>query len=245
MSNCRINPTVNGLPHLGHLYLALVNYHHSTGGTMSLVYDDNQPAWISACGRDAMARYSDAWFTDMEWAGIKFDKVVSQASLESEITELSQYLNITPHSKIVHVPALAGSEVALYPYSEWLTFEKVYIDAMLGINLLIRGIDLMPEFALYNHWWYEAFDGEPPRHVYLPRLQYAHGGQIDTVSKTLGTHKLATYRAEGYAPDDVIALLREACLIDPLGEFRVTNIKRQPILRDDHTKLAHTFLGGR
>lgn len=230
--NTRINPTVNGLPHLGHAVIGLVNQFHakSTGGHITFIADDNQPAWLKLLGWQQMNEYAAQWIDDLAWLGIEFNRIVYQSSLEESIVDLAKHEGYMPQAEYPLVAHVASDKLDYYPFDNFLTFEKVYIDSLCYIDLLIRGIDLLPEFSLYNHFWTMWLKRPPPEHVYLPRLQYQNGEQIDNVSKTNQTHKIRTYRERGIKPGDVLWMLRRSCMIDVYGDWDWHNIAPRPIL---------------
>lgn len=87
MSTTRINPTVNGFCHLGHIYLALVNEFaaHSTGGRFIVRFDDCQGRWLKLLGAAKMAEYAAGWLDDLEWLGIQIDGVVFESAIHARI----------------------------------------------------------------------------------------------------------------------------------------------------------------
>ena len=250
MANCRIFPTPNGYPHLGQLYLAKLNQYHarSTGGTLSLLFDDTQPCWLDNPGAAAMAEYAQGWFDDMAWAGITFDKVLYQSKEREAFKRwLSKhnYHDNAEHHDYLHAP-IRSDGGTIYPWEDWLTIEKVYMDACAGIDLVIRGIDLLAEYALYQHMWNEYVSIEsngdvPPEHVYIPRLiAGVHEGQIDNVSKTNGTYKLRTFREKGVTPEQLDTMLRYACLEYVHGDWDWHNLKARPMLTTESPLFHYT-----
>ncbi len=237
--NTRIYPTPNGLPHLGHVYMTLVNQYHarSTGGKLAIIFDDTQPCWIESVGRDGLERFAGQWIEDMEWMGITFDTVLYQSREHERFTDWLD--NVEYDGRLLgeahdyaykYNPNIAYSDVGGYPWEDWLTVEKVYMDALAGVNMVIRGEDLLCEFALYQSMWCKYIGTEPPEHVYLPRLR-AQG--MDALSKTEGNHKLREYREMGYKPQAIEWMLRQSCLDDKYGEWDWRNVKRSPkLIRD-------------
>lgn len=234
MSTCRINPTPNGLMHLGHAFLAYVNQHEarSTGGRLTLIFDDTQPAWIQDPGVVAMRRFSEAWVEDLEWLGVTFDRVVYQSEWRLDfkhwLADRGLLGEFTEHELYPEAPEVVGAAYLPYPYDAFLTVEKIFFDSLAGVDLLIRGEDLLGEYALYQDLWRQWAGLPLPHHVYLPRLSGAR--EFEVVSKTNGEHKVRQYRERGFSADQVREMLSFACLRDPHGPFSVDNVKAHPRL---------------
>lgn len=232
MANCRIQPTLNGLPHLGHAYLALLNEHaaHSTGGKLTLIYDDAQQQWIDSVGLKQMDEYAVNWVDDMEWLGIHFDAVISMRQYGAEFHKWFQMyqpaFDTDEDFPEMVFPEVVG-EPTQYPYWPYVTAEKVYFDSMADVTHVIRGFDLRSEFWGYIYYWRKFVGGRPPKHQYIPRL-LSNESEIDTVSKTVGTFKIATLREKGCKPKDILNYLRLSCLVDPAGEWTFENVKPHP-----------------
>lgn len=239
MTNTRLMPTANGRCHLGHLYLALVNsYHaHSTGGRFTLIIDDNQASWVALNGAESMHRFAKLWIEDMEWAGIKFDMVIYQSERREWLMDELRRLNYDgepEHAEYPYVPITIDGKQQ-YPFEDFLTVEKVLMDSLAGVDLVIRGEDLHCEYCLYQSMWNKYITrhggAKPPDHVYLPRLRTGGSpGELDTVSKTNGTFKVDTYREQGWTKAGIETLLRESCLVDPYEPWDYHNVKREPVI---------------
>ena len=96
------------------------------------------------------------------------------------------------------------------------------------MNLLIRGIDLITEFSLYEHY-IEEFELPFPRHVYLPRLTLGGNGEISDISKTAGNNSIKQLREYGITPLQIIDSLKRSCLKDPEGDWSIDNVKANPV----------------
>jgi glutamyl/glutaminyl-tRNA synthetase len=100
------------------------------------------------------------------------------------------------------------------------------MDAMININWLIRGMDLITEDCLYLHYCYK-FGIKPPVTSYIPRLEMPDG---DEISKTKGGYKIHQFREAGMKAQDIIFYLADDCLIDLDNGWTFANIKREPTL---------------
>jgi len=241
--NTRFNPTVNGRLHVGHLYLVLLNYRAAkdSGGRFIVRFDDDQVYWREAVGDDGMARYAEAVKEDLEWLGLTPDAYTS----ERESRQLNEEFIVgrLPHPETILsdrgdeanlYQIRLKSQPALYPYAPYLTSVKVAQDHREGIDTLIRGDDLIPEFSLYCYLCDLASVAKPWFH-YVPRMMAnsGFGGPTDltNVSKTRGGCQIAEYRDAGWTPQELTEMVAESALLDPVGEWVSQNVKRQPIVR--------------
>ena len=229
--NCRFNPSANGAGlHLGHAYMALINeaVAHQSGGKFIVRFDDSSPRHEAQFGRARMDAAREQQRGELEWLGVKPDLWIKQTDIMPEI--VAELARLNWHCEFgvypIQSPMYPTDErLALFPCEPTITAEKVLMDHMEGINLLIRGIDLMTEFSLYTYCC-KVFHLSEPDHVYLPRLASSNG----LMSKHHGGITLADLRAQGYTPEDVRATLGEACLREPGNEWAIWNLKSEPRL---------------
>ena len=99
------------------------------------------------------------------------------------------------------------------------------MDHLLGVTHLIRGEELATETSLYCYYC-DCLELPWPTFIYLPRLQGPRGD----ISKTNGGHTIAGLRAAGKAPQEVLALLAEACLYWRYGAWDLDNLRPEPRL---------------
>ena len=235
VNNTRFNPTLNGTIHIGHLYMALVNEAEAraSGGKFILRFEDNQHEWCYYNSQEQMDSYADTTIEDLDWAGIKVDKIEFQSVLEPQYKKYLRHLNggdLRVRDTYVFdiQPDVTFTNATAYPYAPHLTAEKVILDFMDVITLLIRGEDLLTEYSLYCYFC-DFWGIRKPKHVYLPRLRMPDGSEMQTeISKTTGNFKVSGYREAGVKPEKLLQKMREACLIDPKGEWLIKNIKRRP-----------------
>jgi len=232
--NTRFNPTCNGPLHVGHLYTILVNWMEAkrSGGKFYLRFDDTQIGWNHQLGKAQVEQYKQLIKDDLAWLGINAE-YISQAEIIPQVEDLL-YNIFHYHPEPEHYFGEIGSELAgcphhFYPYTDRLTSEKAIMDAMININWLIRGMDLITEDCLYLHFCYK-FGIKPPVTSYVPRLLFEGGGGV--VSKTTGGNKIYQFREAGMSPDDLIFHLADDCLVDINTGWKFTNIKREPTLSD-------------
>lgn len=225
--------------HLGHVYLCLVNQHeaHAHGGKFLVRFDDTHREWREFhTGPEKLAENARLFLEDMAWLGIEPAEVCYQSELLPTVhSSLYKAAGYTPPPEPLgydqHATSIDG--VVYYPYALPLVAEKVWMDVFVQrVDYLIRGIDLITEFALYNYF-VEMLGLRRVQHVYLPRLIEGTGdlNYIDgIVSKTSERQTVDQYRKAGFTPSQVLDLLAKACLVDPGGPWAITNVKRQPVV---------------
>ena len=237
--NTRFNPTPTGLMHLGHVYLCLVNQYeaHLHGGVFKVRFDDTHREWREFhTGPEKLAENAKQFLEEMAWLGIEPEEVCYQSEMLPTVhASLHRAAGYTPPREPLGYDqyAIAFDGVAYYPYALPLVAEKVWMDVFIQqVDYLIRGIDLITEFSLYNYF-VELLGLRRVQHVYLPRLTEGTGdlNYVDgIVSKTSARQMVAQYRAAGFTPPQVRELLAKACLVDPDGPWAITNVKRQPMI---------------
>lgn len=229
MYNCRFNPSVNGPIHLGHIYTALLNeaVARESGGKFIVRFEDSHPVRIVTLGRDRTELILREQQFDLEWLGLKPDEWIRQSDVMDEVHEwLSKRTGVLlDKNPPEYVPELIGDDVLLYPLTPMLTAEKVVMDYMEGVNLLIRGVDLLSEYSLYQYYC-ERFELPRVRHVYLPRLRWARGD----MSKSGGAQTVCDLRNNGYTPQQVRDMVEAACLRIPANGWTFQNLKGEPRL---------------
>lgn len=228
IGNTRFNPTTNGPLHLGHLYVCMVNEAEAraSGGKFIVRFDDNQHYWQWIAPQVADP---EGMKSDLAWAGVKVDAYTSQKELAPRVDEFLHVQGYRKQGALNHalthayLPECGG---CYYPFVPDYTAEKVALDFLDGITVLIRGSDLLTEFSLYNYFC-KLWDLPIPRQVFLPRLDCGK-----EVSKTAGNHQIRHYRNR--PAQEVLGILAKACLIDPAAGWRITNVKPEPRLEADY-----------
>jgi glutamyl/glutaminyl-tRNA synthetase len=232
--NTRFNPTVNGPLHLGHLYVAKVNETeaHISGGKFIVRFDDDQFLWneIRKCN---VVELRDGIKRDLEWAGIAVDTYRSQAEMREETEALLRKVGYKDMGwqawGLTHAQHPESAQT-WYPCVPDLTARKVVQDGMDETWLLIRGVDLITEFSLYNYFC-RLWDWVIPRQVFLPRLEQKGRKELSDVSKTTGNFKISDFRKRGIPSKEMWEILASSCLIDPKGTWTIQNVKRDPLIR--------------
>lgn len=228
----RFNPSLTGPLHIGHAYICYVNETeaHLTDGTFIVRFDDLQRFWKYYMGGEgALRKCADGMKEDLDWLGVKVDQYL----FESEIAEqVERIISEELFDKVLPIPftyplgpSVIGEIEQYYPFTPDLTSRKVVMDICMGfVNHLIRGIDLISEYGLYQYFCHQ-YKIAPPKHTYIPRLSFP-GQQI---SKTIGNMKISEFREAGYTPEQLKRGLAVSCLIDPDAGWFVSNIKNQPM----------------
>jgi glutamyl/glutaminyl-tRNA synthetase len=235
----RFNPTVSGPLHVGHLYMALVNQYeaHSTGGSFLVRLDDNQSYWQWKMGPSSIIAYADLMRKDFDWLGLNIDGWSSQFYREDESSQMITRLSgggLEVGSWFLHpeIPETPYTDTKPYPYAAHLTAEKVALDFLDEVTLLIRGEDLLSEYSLYSYFC-DSWGIPNPRHVYLPRLRIKGGADVQpTISKTLGNFQIFKMREAGATQWEIVSKLADACLKNPQGAWSIDNIKEHPMIEE-------------
>jgi glutamyl/glutaminyl-tRNA synthetase len=228
--NTRFIPTVNGYLHLGHLYNCLVNQAEAqrSGGYFVIRFDDTQRAWNFKYTASELDNFKFTMKIDLQHFGIAPDRWSSQSDMMKQTVDLAGLLHydIPPDTYLdLETVEVIGHPESFYPANERLTAEHVLMDCIEGINLIVRGFDLITEAAAYLILAHRL--GLPrTRHVYIPRLAFPG----DVVSKTAGNFKLKEYRSAGDDPEEIIRNLALDCLIYPFGPWLLDNLQPHPVL---------------
>jgi hypothetical protein len=235
--NTRFNPTISGDSlHLGHLYVALVNYYEGirSGGKFIVRLDDTQEKWNHLLGKEAVSRFSDMYIEQLD-KFMYIDKVEKQSEMPSieEIVGDNPFLEYIP-SQMWEYDQIAEwipyKDLLMYPYTARLTCERVVWDYYEEINWLIRGEDLVTESSFYC-FMVDALRLPRMRQTYLPRLKSDDGGQLLklNVSKSLGNYRLSDLLPK-LGVEGIIETLKISCLRNLDHGFIVDNIKSDPMV---------------
>jgi glutamyl/glutaminyl-tRNA synthetase len=248
---CRLNPTSNGGMHLGHCYLALVNEYeaHKNGGKFVVRFDDNQLVWQLRLGVNVMAENCKRIKKEIEWLGVNVDRWTYQSKIEDVAhSRMTKFMGKFPVREVVQScnwPEVVGDSVPYYPYLAYITCEKVVMDFMDEVTLLIRGNDLLTEYALYEY--FADLMGLPRiRQIFLPRLVYSDGSELAGMSKTEGNCSIQELQQKGWTAGEVMELLKKSCLKNQDLPFAIDNIVSEPkVLECDlkHKGTYHDFVG--
>lgn len=225
----RFNPTPNGNLHIGHLYILLLNEqaaHQSNGGIFTLRFEDTQPEWIEACG-EKQKEYAEEISESIDRLGIPVDMTVYQSDPDVQycvnIYAKRYNLEIKPDQKPHRQPINTASGIELYSYTPGFTLQKVILDYMYGVTMLIRGEELGTEYSLYEYYC-DLMGFRHPLHIYLPRLQGLDGN----ISKSHGGYKVQAMLDNGWTKEQILDKLGQACLKNPRSGWFISNVKERP-----------------
>lgn len=229
----RFNPTISGPLHVGHLYVALVNATeaHNSGGEFILRIDDNQDYWRMRLGDKLIEQLTKSYADDLSMF-MKIDLVERQSEMPSMETiaplkEISKWATKPTFIHDQNAELVYDPEILPYPYAPLFTLEKVLWDFWENVNWLIRGDDILPEFSLYCHY-IDLIGLRRVRQTFLPRLK-GEKDELRDVSKTFGSYRIRD-QVDRLGVDKTLEYLKQSCLIDPKGEFEVTNVKCDPVI---------------
>jgi glutamyl/glutaminyl-tRNA synthetase len=223
----RFNPSVNGNLHLGHLYTALVNEALAVDGRFYVRFDDTAPGHLLDIGKERMAHIRRNQEDELRWLGLRVDAYYGQIDALDEVHAiLKKKLDWSEcDGRAMQPEIIADSHVMLFPAVPMITAEKVVFDHMIGTTLLVRGMDLMTEYALYQYFC-QKLGYEEPRHIYLPRMSYSGGD----MSKREGGVFISSLKADGHTPEEVRWMVAKAALREPYSGWTLLNLKGAPRL---------------
>lgn len=228
--NTRFNPTISGQLHVGHLYMALVNEAeaHRSGGEFIVRVDDVQPNWCHWIKEEQRDQYYleyqeqlskfmhiDAWYRQSTMP--KPREIVGDHPL------LNKWRIGFDQDHNVEYPKKLG--YGWNGYSPLYLVNKVILDYYTKTTLLIRGENLIGESSLYEHFLSEI-GLLRVYHIYLPHLETPDTNV--TISKTRGGYTIQK-QLDAFGVEETLERLRDSCLVNPNGEFFVSNIKSNPV----------------
>jgi len=226
----RFSPTLNGKLHLGHCMTLLINEYFACtrGGRFFVRFDDSSDI-VTSSPSDEVEKILSSQVDDITWLQMNVNRWVSQKEILPEVKARLCELKYefmpevkTGYHKLPYFPRMGTSWIP-YPYVVQQIAERVVMDNMEDVTHLIRGDDFATEYSLYCYFC-QRFNFKIPEFVFLPRLSSLRGD----ISKTNGGFKIEDYRNSGHSPDDLKAMLMNACLFYPSNGWELYNIKPNP-----------------
>jgi len=226
--NTRFRPTPTGDLHLGHAYVATMNYYWAarSGGEFVLIVDDLS-AWAQGVPYWAgpPELYAERYADDLAWLGAPPDRVVLSSEnvpMHEEVAarcgaRKPRLLNgcwfprtVPPLQEAMWGTRAAGDGLCLpnqrvsFGYCPYYVAARVADDARWAIDAFVRGMDLIFEAAIYD--WFCALAGfRTVAQVYTP-LVYVQGGNKQ---QTDSRRTLRELRDAGYDGPAVLDTLHE------------------------------------
>jgi hypothetical protein len=250
MTPCtRLSPTINGYMHLGHAYMALVNqtYAQERGWQFNVRFDNNQHQNAAIHGMAGLARIRTAWEEDLAWLGISVDHYSSDQELHRTAFCLCERRHpglLKPGFNALTDELDFAVGAAYYPYAPEITALKVVMDHLQDVQILIRGDDLLTEYALYRYFEDLLYYPRPIPQLFIPRLKLQAGSELKSaahateISKTVGNFSLRKMREQGFTPGEIRYILASSCLLDPSVGWILANLKPQPIYEGPYVPQA-------
>lgn len=171
-----------------------------------------------------MGEYAEEAERLLRLAGLEPDKVTF---LSANAGGLERYPDrVESRNRWLRGPALEGH--LNVPCLPLLVAARVRADIQDGIDVVIRGEELLQELQLYEYLNLEL-GGKPRELVYLPRLRVRSQGVVTTISKTYGNLQLRDLFARE-APEVWVERARVAGLRDAAGELAWDNVNPEPIV---------------
>lgn len=193
------------------------------GGKFVLRFDDLAPR-LAGEDLSQMERFAREAEELLRTAGLAPDEVTF-LSAHSAVAE--QYpVRVEVKNKWLRAANLEGHlNVPCLPY---LVAARVQADIQDGIDVVIRGEELLQELHLYEYINMEL-GGQPRELIYLPRLRVRKGGKVTTISKTYGNLQLRDL-FERESPEVWIERALRAGLVDADQALSWENVSRDPIV---------------
>lgn len=230
MQNTRFYPTLNGECHLGHLLIALLNYHQAkNAGGVFIVRSELRVSYLN---QNVTMGQMDMWYDSFKKA---FDRVGIEAEympllhdgqwVDEKLKEHEAlHRNDTKNDLYPEGPAI--SAVPVHPYSPTWCLERVLLDNRYAVGRVIRGMDLISENSLYIHFC--KILGLPvPKMCYSPMVSLKEGDKTAIISKTNGNGKVS-----GLVDKSKFQLLdlMQQCLVDVSKGFTLQNVKSSAVV---------------
>ena len=226
--NTRFSPSLNGSLHLGHLYMAWLNrsFAHMHGGRFLLRFDDLAPR-IAGDPIDQMEEWAREAEDLLRQAGLAPDAVtyvsaysISDREIPLHVGGKNRWLrpaNFEGHLNLLCSPALVAA--------------RVRADIAEEIGAVIRGEELLQELQLYEYF-NALFGGDTRELIYVPRLRVRSGGEVTTISKTVGNLQLRDLFRQA-PPEAWLERVRRTVLQVPDLPFSWDNLSRDPVIDID------------
>lgn len=213
-------PTPNHDIHVGHVWVAWLNWHHAraAGGEFVVLWDDTTYefgiAWSSGYSFDRGVREVRE---QLQWLGMAPDRECRSSDNHAAHVEacerlgirLPQLIGLEPYHLHKPVGVQTPETSALHhrmPYCPGLTVCYVVDDHIAGAQEYYTGDDFLDERLLYEHIAFRL-GWVPPRREYVRTI--TRGASRGKESKTDGAYTIPQLRDAGYEPWQIISTLRE------------------------------------
>jgi|GEM_PF-4578814 len=235
MKNTRFYPTLNGECHLGHLFIALVNYHHAKNNNGAFIVRFEIEPWylveyhatecLMAMWRDSFKKTFDLVGIEAEYMPLLHDAQWVDEKLKEHVSLHDDYESTHGFEHILSLIPQCPS-ITAHAYYPTHCLMRVLLDNHYGVGEVIRGMDMLSENSLYIHYC-KQLNLPVPQMSYCPLMQLKEGTNVRTVSKKHNNGKLS--KLGDLSKDNLMQLL-SSCLEDPAKGFVISNIKENPVL---------------
>ena len=205
--------------HCGHAFMTYKNWETArlTAGDFILIFDD-ETTNMSRTDRQGfpIEVAGERWMEDMEWLGMRPDRVAFSREFAGERAEAYTKLG-------VRLPVCIGKNTGIerwipipYPhmgghpwYSPALVVGRVVDDHCLGVNGFWRGMDLRCEEQLYDYLGHQL--GYPQvAQGYLPTVGWEPNKKCSQSTQDVRAVTIRALRKAGYEPWQIISTLLES-----------------------------------
>jgi glutamyl-tRNA synthetase len=126
------------------------------------------------------------------------------------------------HGPVRHAPARTTGDFVVAKRSGEAAYQLAVVvdDAFQGVDLVVRGDDLLPSTSL-QILLHEALGLAPPRHIHLPLVRGPDGRRL---AKRHGDTRVARWREAGAPPERVVGLLARWSGLGEVGEVSARDL---------------------
>jgi glutamyl/glutaminyl-tRNA synthetase len=231
MNNTRFYPTLNGGCHLGHLFLALLNYHKAKelGGTFIVRSEFRLSYLPNGVTTGQVESWYNSYIGAFKFIGIEAEFMSLLHDCSWVETELKKHESLHGYDTKNDFYAQVNSSQFFHPYSPTWCLERVLLDNRYAVGHLIRGIDLMSEFSLYTHFC-KQLKFQTPIHQYANHLSIKEGNEIKPISKTNKNAVVADLINKGVSSHQLLDMFANQCLKVSKDGFKLQNVKEKIVL---------------
>jgi hypothetical protein len=231
MNNTRFYPTLNGGCHLGHLLLALLNFHKAKelGGTFIVRSEFRLSYLPNGVTMGQVEGWYNSYIDAFKFIGIEAEFMTLLHDCQWLDGELKKQELLHGNDTANDFYAQTNGSQFYHPYSPTWCLERVLLDNRYAVGHVIRGIDLMSEFGLYTYFC-KQLKFQPPAHQYMNHIRIKEGDEEKWISKTNKNAVVADLITNGVSSQKLLDFLKINCLKVPKDGFKLQNIKENIVL---------------
>jgi glutamyl/glutaminyl-tRNA synthetase len=229
--NTRFYPTLNGECHLGHLYLGLLNYHRakSLGGVMLVKSEFRLQYLPKNTDIGTLETWYKSFVEGFSFAGIEAEFMPLLHDGEWLAQQIETHKDLHGNDVNNSLYPKTNTDTSYHPFSPTWCFERVLLDNRYAVGSVIRGLDVISEFALYQYFC-KQLNYTVPEHQYIKHISIKTGDETVKVSKTCNNASLRSIISSGVSKFQLLDYLTTACLKHPEEGWTLENTKKNIVL---------------